>query len=185
MRTVVFINMSNGVFKLSDALVEAEDKGAILLKAGEATTAVRIEDVRIMRLPSSWCERKMWTELVQGSSDEFLLNLAVGNTCWVLDCGAHHAVPRACWQGVEWLRFALTEAITGNTAELPIGRAHQCGAMFYQAYRDLPKSAKKKLKYYAQFAVAGWAANIVYCCSQTRHDGNYTLLKNITRALLT
>lgn len=47
------------------------------------------EDYRFIRIQSSILERKQWDKFIQDLDYDFLMNLALGNFCYVYDYGAN------------------------------------------------------------------------------------------------
>ena len=96
------------------------------------------------------------------------------------------SVPRALWWGVEWARFALRESWqlntkNGGSAEGEQGnagddatpksawslRGYNIEPMFRSKFRQLPKSLRKRLKYYRGFVEAS-GTEVNRCCSSLK-----------------
>jgi hypothetical protein len=82
-----FINLTNGIQAI-------EDYG--------------LKDLHFIRIQSTWCEQKEWERIILTISDDFLMHAALNVPCVVYDYGANKPVPRAIWQGLEWIKFVLT-----------------------------------------------------------------------------
>jgi hypothetical protein len=132
MKVIHYINLTNGIRAI-------EDYG--------------LQDYRVIRLQSTWCEQKLFDEILFTISDDLLLNLAIGNKCIIYDYGANKEVPRAIWQGVEWLKFVLWKRWFDIDYE-PKGRSVYSKKYFGTLYQELSRSVKAKLDYYKKFCIA-------------------------------
>ena len=129
MKIIHYINLTNGIQAISD---------------------YNLKDYRAIRIPSSWCERKKFNEILFSLSDDLLLNLALGNKCIIYDYGANKLCPRAIWQGVEWIKFVLYKRWYYVDYELQ-GRLTTSKAYFEELHADLHNSTKRKVDYYQKF----------------------------------
>ena len=64
-------------------------------------------DYRFIRIQSTVCEQKLWDRLIQDLDYDFLMNLALGHKCIVYDFGARKPIPRAVYQGLEFIKYVL------------------------------------------------------------------------------
>ena len=88
MTTKHYFNLTNGIEALEHIDIDNNQYGVI-------------------RIQSSWCERKEWLKILQDLDYDFLLNLAIGNECIVYDYGAKKDTSRAIYQGIEWIKYTL------------------------------------------------------------------------------
>ncbi len=109
-------------------------------------------------------------------SDDFLMHAAMGTECIVYDYGANKAVPRAVWQGLEWIKFALS-ARWYQQAYSPQGRAVSCRNYFVAQCRVLDKHTKTRLNYFKRYL--NGPLRISSVTSATKHDGNYAHYINL------
>lgn len=159
----------------------------------EAITQYNLKDYSFIRIQSTACEQHLWNKIILDLDNDFLMNVALGNECIIYDYGANKPVPRAIYQGVEFIKFALIKAwfcITPNRVYISKGIKTRNGSMdvskyFDSAYNLLSKEALKKIKYFRTFInpvlYETQSLNIGCVTSSTIHDGNktyYTYLLN-------
>lgn len=149
MTTRHFINLTNGLQAIEEYGLDPSD-------------------VRFIRIQSTWCEQKRWEDILMALSDDFLMQAALGHECVVYDYGAGKPVPRAVWQGLEWVKFVLWR-LWHAEPYLPEGRAAQAWGYFGKAYYCLSDRAKARLGYFRKF-VAG-PLRIRAVTSATELDG--------------
>lgn len=130
-----------------------------------------LTDWRALRLQSTYCEQKRWEDILAAVPDEMLFRLAWGQECRVYDYGARKPQPRACWQGLEWVRYALTRRWTGELLE-PTGRASLMGPYFDQQYRSLSPRCRHRLDYFANLTGHTTRPVITAVTGPTIHDGD-------------
>jgi hypothetical protein len=129
------------------------------------------------------CEQHNWDRLIQDLDYDFLLNVALGNECYIYDYGANKSIPRAVYQGVEFLKYVLhmrwldeeyysnCNRKTGNDIRI------DSNSYFDSCYKDLDKRTKKKLDYFKPY-VAG-QINIFTITGSTVHDNDKNFYKGI------
>jgi len=131
-----YVNLSNGIEALPE-LVEVR------------------ADVRFMRLRSTDCEHKHWADIITNLPDDFLLDLAAGRRVIVHDraCSNRaHGLSRAQWQGLAWVRYALTRADWG-----PCMLRDECGPILAQpepwrpVWDALPGDVKGRLRWFSRW----------------------------------
>ena len=125
---------------------------------------------RFIRIQSTACEQKRWDFILQDLDYDFLLSLALGRRCAIYDFG-HTGTPRALWQGVEWIKYALTR--NWLKAEYkPIVRGHNASGYFADQYANLEARTLSKLKYFRKF-VQTETIDLEVIAAPTTHDGQY------------
>lgn len=82
MATKRYVNLTNGI---------------------EAISQLNLSDYSFIRIQSTICEQKLWDRLIQDLDYDFLMNVALGNKCVVYDYGANKPIPRAIYQGLEFI----------------------------------------------------------------------------------
>ncbi|RLI00940.1 hypothetical protein DRO38_05725, partial [Candidatus Bathyarchaeota archaeon] len=92
--------------------------------------------------------------------------------CSVIDFSARKKMPRALYQGLEWVRYCVNRAWNSKIV-IPLVQGHNCSAYFDKCYLELSESAKKKLKYFKKFVATDNEIKIFVLCEQTKHDGDY------------
>lgn len=65
---------------------------------------------RFTRIPSTFCEQKMWGRVIYGAGPDVLTTLARGYSVIVHDQSEKRRATRAQWQGLSWLRYACSLA---------------------------------------------------------------------------
>lgn len=145
-----YINLTNGIEKLPD-----------LMRDGTPFSFIRIQ--------STVCEQKDWSRLILDLDNDLLLHAAMGVTCYVYDFGAQKKTARAIYQGLEFVRYALSRALTGDAPD-PIVRGHNCREYFYESYKALSSRALGKLKYYRSYMKG--SINIIGVSTATVHDND-------------
>ena len=136
-------------------------------------------EIEFIRIQSSLCEAKNWSQIIEDLDYNFLINLAQGKECLILDCSQRGGESRAIWQGVQWIRYAVNRAWFDIRTE-SWTRSHNSTEYFKKEYEKLSKRAKRKLRYIKKFlncffiklyAYGGW----------TEHDGDYEYFRKILK----
>ena len=131
-----------------------------------------------MRLQSTWCEQKRWADILAALPDDFLARAALGEEIVVLDYGARADVPRAIWQGLEWVKYALHRSWF-EEVYTPSGRAGPMKFYFGAQYQELNERVLTRLRYFRRFATG--QLDIGAQCGRSRYDGNYQALTSLLR----
>jgi len=148
-----FINLTNGI---------------------EAIREHNLTDYRFIRIQSTACEQKRFESILMDISDDFLMLVALGHTCVVYDYSSKREVPRAIWQGLEWIKFALMKNWFDVTY-IPEGRGNKCSNYFGSIYETLGDRAKKRIRYFKKFTginKRNRLIDIVSKTSRTIRDGD-------------
>lgn len=145
-----FINLSNGIEAIGEY-------------------GLSIDDIRFIRIQSTACEQKRWKEIINDLSPDFLISVSIGHHVRVYDYGAKKDIPRAIWQGIEWVKYVLFKRWAGEKYQ-PIGRAKSMAGYFEEQYFKLDRRTKKKLDYYGKFFQG--KINIGCITSSTSNDGD-------------
>lgn len=144
-----FINLTNGIQAIAD---------------------FGLQDYRFIRIQSTACEQKRWDDILMSLSDDFMMHAALGHDCVVYDYGARKNIPRAVWQGLEWIKFVLS-ARWHNKEYAPWGRASSCRGYFDSQYCGLNRRTKARLDYFRRFVCAPLLIKSI--TAPTAHDGDY------------
>ncbi len=134
-----------------------------------------LKDYRFIRLQSTACEQKRWEEILLTISDDFLMVAALGNNCIVYDYSSKRQIPRAIWQGLEWIKYVLMRRWYGQTY-MPQGRAAKCAKYFDEQYGKISKRVKTRLDYFGKFT-NGYHLRITAVTDKTDKDGQYDWFK--------
>lgn len=138
---------------------------------------------RFIRIQSTTCEQKNWDRLIQDLDYDFLLNVALGNECVIYDYGARKPIPRAVYQGLEFLKYVLHKRWLDGKYLTDCNRSNgehvrkDCNSYFESCYRNLKDRTKKKLDYFKPYVVG--KVNIVAVTDATMHDGDKEFYRNI------
>ena len=157
MERINFINLTNGMQAIKD---------------------YGLSDFRFIRLQSTACEQKLWEEIILSISDDFLMSVALGRDCVVYDYGANKDIPRAIWQGLEWLKYVLYLKWY-NQEYTPQGRSSKSRSYFYEQYKKLSKRARTRLNYFRNYTDG--ELRISSITDKTKKDGNLEWYVNIAK----
>lgn len=146
-----FINLTNGIEAIADYGLDPHK-------------------VRFIRIQSTACEQKRWGDIIMQLSDDFLISAALGYHCVVYDYGANKGVPRAIWQGLEWIKYALWRRWYGQQYR-PTGRAITMEPYFAERYRELSPRVKARLDYFKSYC-ASHLPQISAITESTTYDGD-------------
>lgn len=141
------------------------------------------EDYRFIRIQSSILERKQWDKFIQDLDYDFLMNLALGNFCYVYDYGANKPIPRSVYQGLEFLKYVLYKRWYGVEYCVNIVKSkksshkYNCNKYFNECYINLCERSKKKIDYFKPY-LSG-KINLVSITDSTIHDRNKEFYRNI------
>ena len=159
MKTKYYINLTNGVeFLLSNPDIE----------------------YGFIRIQSTACEQQRWEYILFEIDYDFLMNLAIGNDCVVVDYSAKKNTPRSVYQGLEWIKFVL-DRIWFDGKYKPFVKNHNCEKYFTQQLRNIKESkALNKIKYFKKFIMTDRLCLRVIT-EKTIHDGNYSFYFDVLR----
>lgn len=155
MKVKHFINLSNGIEQIPKLT----------------------EDYSFIRIQSTACEQKRWVFILDDLDNNFLMSLALGYICVIHDRSANHKVSRALWQGIPWIEYVLNR-IWFNKIIKPLVRSFVCDKYFSDNFKSLPKTTKKRLKFYKKFLLTD-EIRILPMCRGTNNDGNYVYFKSL------
>lgn len=138
---------------------------------------------RFIRIQSTICEQKKWDRLIQDLDYDFLLNVAIGNECVIYDYGARKPIPRAVYQGVEFIKYALYKRWLNQEYLTDCNRSNgehirkDCNSYFESCYKNLEDRTKKKLDFFKPYVVG--EIKIATVTDVTTHDGDREFYRNI------
>ncbi len=165
-----FINLTNGI----EAIPELEQKQI---------------PYSFIRIQSTACEQHRYSQMILDLDYNFLMNAALGNECIVYDFGANKEIPRAMYQGLEFIKFVLyrywfkTEYVAEIRKSLTSKKYMNVTKYFYEEYKKLDKKVFKKLDYFRPY-LTGKGVQIEYIAASTTHgsDKEYyvDIFKNLT-----
>lgn len=144
------------------------------------------EDYRFIRIQSTVCEQKLWDRLIQDLDYDFLMNLALGHKCVVYDFGARKPIPRAVYQGLEFVKYVLNrrwldkEYITNVNRSKNKERRNNCNDYFTKCYGQLEDRTKKKLDYFLPYINTD-TIDLECITDCTKHDGDKGYYREVLR----
>jgi hypothetical protein len=112
------------------------------------------------------------------------MNLALGHKCVVYDFGARKPIPRAVYQGLEFVKYVLNhrwlnkEYITNVNKSKTNDRKNNCNRYFSKCYENLEDRTKKKLDYFIPFLNTD-NINLESITYSTENDGDKEFYKDI------
>lgn len=155
MATKYFVNLTNGI----EAIPQIEGEYAFI------------------RIQSTACEQKRWDFLLQDLDYNFLMALALGHHVVIYDFGANKPVPRAIYQGVEFIKYVLNRRWFGRETKA-IVRGNDATRYFAQVYEQLEERTKRKLDYFRKFLMTD-QLHIEVRTAATVHDGDYEWYRKV------
>jgi len=149
-RDIVYLNLTNGL----EALPSFADS------------------YKVCRIQSTACEQKRWDFIIADLDYNLLFDLALGKTCFIIDYTQRKKVPRALFQGVEWIKFVLNR-IWLDKEYKPLVRGNDASRYFAEMYKTLQPSTIKKVNYLKKFMNTK-EINLITVAEKTANDGNYS-----------
>ncbi len=134
-------------------------------------------DFRYLRIQSSHCEAKRWGLVLDSASDDLCFNLVLGNYCIILDA-SKKGDTRACWQGIPWIKYALTRLILGKERDVSTKEINTT-QYFKEVYEEIKHTEEGKrllnrFKYFRKFIKPNLEEfNLTWKCINTKKDGDY------------
>lgn len=160
MKEINYINLTNGI---------------------EAIEKHNLKDYRFIRIQSTSCEQKRWDYILLTLSDDFLINLALGNKCFVYDFGANKKCPRAIYQGLEFIKLVLYKRWFDRDYDFEICTNMNRDKKYYIGkMRNLDRGTKRKVDYFKKFLMTD-KLNIETIFSSTDKDNNNEYYFNILK----
>ena len=132
-------------------------------------------DLSFIRIQSTICEQKDWNRVIMDLDNNFLLHVALGFDCIIYDYTHHGKESRACWQGVEFVKYCLNRIWFGR-----MQTSSNFSTYFNEQFCKLTKSVRKKLKYYRKFLLTD-EIKIECICEKTNLDGKYEEYRKILK----
>lgn len=130
-----------------------------------------------IRIQSCHCERKCWNKVMLGIDNNFLMWVALGYDVQVVDYSAKKQVPRALYQGLEFVWYAICKSWKLQP-DVSV-RGVNCAEYFEEEWKKLHDDVKDKLKYFRKFLNNPKKPTII--AGQTDKDGNYEFFTNLVK----
>lgn len=143
-------------------------------------------EYKFIRIQSTWCEQKLFNRIIQDLDYDFLMNLALGHRCIVYDFGANKPVPRAVYQGLEFVKYTLNRRWLNKEYITDVGKhrnnekGFNCNDYFSVCYQKLEERTKKKLDYFLPFINTD-ELKLECVTASTEHDGDKEYYKEILK----
>lgn len=138
--------------------------------------------INFLRIQSTHFEQKHLEKALQDLDNNFLMKLAIGRECVVLDMTSRkikNNTSRACWQGLSWIKYCLNRVWFKREIELE----YNMHLYFRQEFLKLNKCTIKKLKYYRKFIMVD-DINLRYVCGPTDHDSDLEYYQKLVKRYL-
>ena len=111
-------------------------------------------DYSFIRIQSTYCEQKHWNKLIDELDYNFLMSLALGYNCIIVDYGSRSKskkLSRAQWQGLALVKFILSKRWFGKDIDIYF-QNRKLSDYFSEVYKTkITKANKKKLDYFKKF----------------------------------
>lgn len=133
-----------------------------------------------VRIQSCHCERKDWTKVMLNIDSNFLMWLALGHPVRVVDYSARKEVPRALFQGLEWIWFVCCKS--WNLPTNVSVKGQNCTLYFEQEWKKIPSKLRKKFTYFRKFLNDPKKPTIL--SGRTDKDGDYEFFKKLVKTKL-
>lgn len=153
MKTKYFINLSTGIEGIADMPFLQND------------------NVSFIRIQSSHCEAAAFEDILLGLDSNFLMYLALGYTCVVVDYGARSNTSKAVRIGLEWIRYFLN-IIWFNKRIKPIINQKDVTEFFYENYIKVTNKTRSRFRYYRKFLKTN-KINLIGLNKSTERDGYF------------
>lgn len=137
------------------------------------------EEISFLRIQSTKCEGKHWIDILNELDNDFLMNLAIGNACVVIDYSNKRERSRAIYQGLEWIKYVLYR-IWFNKKYIPIVKDKNVSYYFGECYKIIDRKTKIRLKYFKKFLMTTHLS-IGSISSKTKKDGDIKYYKKIIK----
>jgi hypothetical protein len=127
----------------------------------EHSLARTIDGARYLRIQSTHLEQNRLDLVAESISDDFLVNLALGNQVIVIDCGSrkHTGCSRAIWQGLTLVNEWAGHYWQASTLQWVDQYQHIAGLPAYRCVAEglrkndqfMNETARKKFRYAARY----------------------------------
>jgi len=111
-------------------------------------------DYSFIRIQSTHCEQKLWNRVIEELDYNFLMSLALGYNCIVIDYGSRtksKSGSRAQWQGIAFIKYILYKRWFKKDVDIYLGPL-KLSDHFSEVYKTkITKANKKKLDYFKKF----------------------------------
>lgn len=136
-------------------------------------------DFDFLRIQSTHCEQKEWDKMLEQLDSNFLMYLALGYKCIVIDYASRspNRPSRAQWQGLTLIKYVLCRRWFDKEVEIYFDR-RKLSDYFKQVYCTLSKSNLKKIDYFKKFLMTN-EIDLEIISNPTDKDGKIDFYKEI------
>lgn len=107
-------------------------------------------NVSLLRIQSTWCEQKLWDNIIQDLDYNFLIDAALGHEIIIFDYSAKKKIPRSLYQGLQFILYVLNRIWFNKNIEIYI-KEMNCTKYFQEVYNNLQERSKSKINYCKKF----------------------------------
>lgn len=139
--------------------------------------------LNFLRVQSTHLEQKHLEHVLRDLDNNFLMKLAIGRECIVLDYTSRkkkNNASRACWQGLSWIRYVVNRIWFNRHITCDYGM-HLC---FSNHFLKLSATTRKKIKYFKKFVMVD-DINLRYICGPTKHDSDFEYYIGLVKKYMT
>ncbi len=108
------------------------------------------DNIKFIRIQSTLLEAKKFDRIINELDYGFLIDIALGNTVFVMDGSTNKLESRALYQGIPWIEFVLNKNWFGREIK-PMVKNHNSIEYFKEQYKNLSHDTCLKLKYVKNF----------------------------------
>ena len=155
---------------------------------------IPLEQIHFSSIQSTHLEQKTFDPMLNRLGADFLMNLALGKTCIVVDFGTDKTISRAIYQGIPFIKYCLEKAWFGYTPKKVFIQAREYTAtpqdvteLYAKWYHQLNRRTKsylKKFKRYALLKCPNNQINLEGISNKTQHDGDLQYYEDIVEKYL-
>lgn len=137
--------------------------------------------LNFIRIQSTHLEQKHLEHVLRDLDNNFLMKLAIGKTCVVVDYTSRkkkNNTSRACWQGIAWIKYCLNRIWFNREIKCKYGM-HKC---FEHHFSKLTRETKNKIKYYHKFIMKD-DIDLRFECGPTDYDSDTEFYVGLIRKI--
>lgn len=129
-----------------------------------------------VRIQSTACEQKRWQAIIDDLDHTFLMRLAIGEPCVVVDFSQKKGTTRALYQGVPFIAYVLNKVWGKKQPSKVIVNGANVIGYFDEVFSTLDT---RKLDYFKKFIKDESPVVILPSGGGTCHDGDYAFYKEL------
>ena len=130
-----------------------------------------------IRIQSCHCEKKNWERVIDTIDNNFLMWLALGHDIRVVDYSANKDVPRALYQGLEFIWYCCCRE--WGIDNIPIVNGVNVSSYFTEEYNKIDRNKRRKFKYFRKFLNNPKKPQII--SGRTDKDGDYQFFIDLVK----